>query len=126
MRANVGLMTLVMAALPSLVRGQEKPWELVGELVSIEDGDDKPVRLADVKLTVREFFRKGTTDDQGLFVIQMPATAKPGVPVRLLHDKAGYEIFFPYRGAQPLPAVTTPRAVVEVRMLPKGSKRWWT
>src|SRR5262249_41921448 len=64
--------------------------------------------------------------DQGLFVIQMPGAAKPGQEVTLRHDKDGYEMFSPYKGLQRLPAISTPPAVVEVRMLPKGSKRWWT
>src|SRR4051794_27533819 len=98
MKARFALAMTLLAALPQSVAGQEKPWELVGELVSIEDGDDKQVPLANVRLTVREFLRSGTTDDQGLFVTQLPAVAKPGQEVTLRHDKAGYEIFFPYRG----------------------------
>ena len=117
---------LAMISPSAAVPGEDKAWKLVGELVSIEGGDDKPIRLAKVRVTVREFSRSGTTDDQGLFVIEMPAAAGPGQEVALRHDKDHYEVFFPYRGRLTLPAAATPPAVVEVRMLPKGSKRWWT
>ena len=60
------------------------------------------------------------------FAEAIPAVARPGQEVTLRHDKAGYEVFFPYRGLQRLPDIKVPPAVVEVRMLPKGSKRWWT
>ena len=69
MRNGTILLALLLTTLPSATaRGQDKAWSLVGELVSIEDGDDRPVELAHVRLTVREFSRDGTTDDQGLFV----------------------------------------------------------
>src|SRR4051794_18569616 len=125
MKPAIPVLVLLVASVPfGPVHAQDKPWELVGQVFSIEDGEDQPVKLARVKLTVREFLRSGLTDDQGLFLVQMPADAKPGQEVVLLHNKDGYEIFSPYRGAQRLPAAGPPPPVIEIRMLPKGSKRW--
>jgi tetratricopeptide (TPR) repeat protein len=127
MKPATPLLALLLTAFPpATCVGQNKPWDLVGELVSIEDGDDKPIKLANIEVTVREYLRSGTTDDQGRFVIQLPAAAKPGQEVTLRHDKDKYEIFSPYRGALRLPAPGNPPPVIEIRMLPKGSKRWWT
>src|SRR5262249_37765045 len=77
------------------------------------------------KVTVSNYGRDGRTDDHGVFVIQMPIEARYGQQVILDHDKAGYGILFPYRGLQLLPAITSPPSVIEVRMLPHGSPRWF-
>jgi tetratricopeptide (TPR) repeat protein len=125
MRNVILLLTPLLAILPcGTVRAQDKPWDLVGQVVSIEDAEDLPIKLANVRLTVREFSRTGLTDDQGQFVIQMPAVAKPGQEVSFSHDQDQYEIFHPFRGLQRLPAPSNPPPIIEVRMLPKGSKRW--
>src|SRR5690349_16620397 len=114
MKVITALFGLLLVTYPAAARLQERPWELVGELVSIEDGDDRPTRLAFVSLSVREFPSNNTTDDRGLFAIRLPAEAKPGQEVRLIHDKAGYEIFFPYGGFQRLPERKDPPAQVVV------------
>ena len=48
----------------------------------------------------------------------------PGQEVTLRHDKKGYAICSPLFGKQRVPAV--PTEVVEIRMLPEGSKLFWT
>ena len=127
MRTVISLLTLLLLTLPAArVQGQEKPWNLVGQVVSIEEGEDKPIKLAKVRLTIREFLRNGLSDDQGLFIVQLPADAKPGLEVVFLHNKDKYEIFSPYKGSQRLPPPSNPPSVIEIRMLPKGSKRWLT
>jgi len=125
MRTVIPLLTPLLVALPfGTVRAQDKPWDLVGQAVSIENGENLPIKLARVKLTIREFLCSGQTDDEGIFIVRMPANAEPGQEVVFQHDKDGYEIFFPYRGYQRLPAPGNPPPVIEIRMLPKGSKRW--
>jgi hypothetical protein len=94
--------------------------------VSIEDGVDRPIKLVRVILTIREFSCSCETDDQGMFVISLPADAKPGQEVVFMHSKNNYEIFFPYRGALRLPAPGSPPPVIEIHMLPRDSMRWWT
>ncbi len=127
MRTVIPLLTPLLVALPfGTVRAQDKPWDLAGQVVSIENGENLPIKLARVKLTIREFLCSGQTDDQGFFIVRMPADAKPGQEVVFLHDKDGYEIFFPHRGYQRLPAPGNPPPVIEISMLPKGSKRWWS
>ena len=71
MRTVISLLTLLLLTLPAArVQGQEKPWNLVGQVVSIEEGEDKPIKLAKVRLTIREFLRYGLSDDQGLFIVR--------------------------------------------------------
>ncbi len=125
MRTAMPLLTpLLVISLFGTVRAQDKPWDLAGQVVSIEDGEEQPVKLAKVTVTVRDFLRSGRTDNRGLFVMQLPADAKHGQEVVFLHDKDNYEIFHPFRGAQRLPAQGSPPPFIEIRMLPKGSKRW--
>jgi tetratricopeptide (TPR) repeat protein len=125
MRNAAFLLTPLLVTFPfGSLKAQDKPWDLVGQVVSIEDGDDRPVKLARVGLTVCEFFRNGLTDDQGLFAIQMPAEAKPGQEVHIIHTKDNYKIFSPYRGRLRLPAPNNPPPFSEIHMLPVGSKRW--
>ena len=73
MKARIALAMTLLAALPRAAVAQDKPWELVGEVVSIENGDGKPIKQANVTVRVREFLRSGRTDDQGVFV----STANP-------------------------------------------------
>src|SRR4051794_30065402 len=99
MRSYTPAFTLLLASLPfGPVHAQDKPWNLVGHVVSIEDGEELSINLVRVKLTVSPFHRDGLTDDRGTFVIPMPADAKPGQEVVFLHNKDKYEIFSPYKG----------------------------
>ena len=126
MRTVISLLTFLLLTLPAArVQGQEKLWNLVGQVVSIEEGEDKPINIAKVRLTIREYLKYGLSDDQGIFIFELPADAKPGLEVSFSHDKKNYEIFSPYKGRQRLPTLNPP-SIIEIRMLPKGSKRWWS
>ena len=93
-------------------------------MFSIENGEQAPQFFPNVQMTLREFGASGLTNDQGLFRIQLPVNVLSGQEVTLRHDKKGYAICFPLLGKQLIPAdLTRP---VEIRMLPEGSKLFWT
>ena len=98
--------------------------ELHGEVFSIENGEQSPKFFRDVQVSIREFGASCLTNDQGLFRIGLPAHVLPGQEVTLRHDKKRYAICSPLLGKQLIPADLT--RLVEVRMLPEGSKLFWT
>ena len=93
-------------------------------MFSIENEEHAPQFFPNVQMTLREFGASGLTNDQGIFRIQLPENVLSGQEVTLRHDKKGYAICIPLLGKQLIPAdLTRP---VEVRMLPEGSKLFWT
>ena len=125
MRTACTLLALTLLTLPSApALGQNVLRELHGEVFSIENGEQAPQFFPNVQMTLREFGASGLTNDQGLFRIQLPVNVLSGQEVTLRHDKKGYAICFPLLGKQLIPAdLTRP---VEIRMLPEGSKLFWT
>ena len=125
MRTACTLLALTLLTLPSApALGQNILRELHGEVFSIENGEQAPQFFPNVQMTLREFGASGLTNDQGLFRIQLPVNVLSGQEVTLRHDKKGYAICFPLLGKQLIPAdLTRP---VEIRMLPEGSKLFWT
>ena len=125
MRTACTLLALTLLTLPSApALGQNVLRELHGEVFSIENGEQAPQFFPNVQITLREFGAGGLTNDQGLFRIQLPVNVLSGQEVTLRHDKKGYAICFPLLGKQLIPAdLTRP---VEIRMLPEGSKLFWT
>jgi tetratricopeptide (TPR) repeat protein len=104
--------------------GQDADRELRGELFSIENGEHNPRFFPGVQVTVRESGNSALTNDQGRFRLRLPSSVLPGQEVTLRHDKKDYAICSPLFGKQLVPAV--PTTVVEIRMLPAGSKLFWT
>src|SRR5271157_5283244 len=125
MRTACTLLALTLLILPSApALGQNVLHELHGEVFSIENGEQAPQFFPNVQMTLREFGAGGLTNDQGLFRIQLPVNVLSGQEVTLRHDKKGYAICHPLLGKQLIPAdLTRP---VEIRMLPEGSKLFWT
>src|SRR5271157_5629094 len=125
MRTACTLLALTLLILPSApALGQNVLHELHGEVFSIENGEQAPQFFPNVQMTLREFGAGGLTNDQGLFRIQLPVNVLSGQEVTLRHDKKGYAICVPLLGKQLIPAdLTRP---VEIRMLPEGSKLFWT
>src|SRR5208337_3282370 len=118
----LALTLLTLLSAPAL--GQNVLHELHGEVFSIENGEQAPQFFPNVQITLREFGASGLTNDQGLFRIQLPVNVLSGQEVTLRHDKEGYAICHPYLGKQLIPAdLTRP---VEIHMLPKGSKLFWS
>jgi tetratricopeptide (TPR) repeat protein len=122
-RTDLTLTVLWLAWLSSPSLGQSGPRELRGELFSVENGDQAPKLLPGVQVTLREYGNSDVTNDSGLFRIPLPVGAQPGQEVTLRQDRKGYVICAPLYGKQILPAEGK---LVEVRMLPEGSKLFWT
>ena len=125
MRTACTLLALTLLTLPSApALGQNVLRELHGEVFSIENGEQAPHFFPSVQITIPECGVSGLTNDQGLFRIQLPVNVLSGQEVTLRHDKKGYAICVPLLGKQLIPAdLTRP---VEIRMLPEGSKLFWT
>src|SRR4051812_1817496 len=125
MRSAFVLIIVAMAWFrPASTLAQPADRELRGELFSIEDGEQTPKFFANIKVIIPEFGAAGVTGDQGLFRIKLPAVVLPGQEVTLRHDKKGYVICSPLFGKQVVFA--DPAKLVQVRMLPEGSKLFWT
>ena len=118
--------TLLWLALPLLgltpvpAAAQTAGLELRGVVFSIEDGQADRKYLPNVLVTVIEFGASGRTNDQGSFRVRLPAGVLPGQDVTLQEDQKDYYILLPVLSKLRVPA--TPAQVVEVSMLPKGSK----
>ena len=97
---------------------------LKGQMFSVESGDFSPIPLPGVTITVRETGNSALTNQQGLFRISLGTELHAGHEVTLIHDRVNFAILSPYLGKQQIPDDL--EKVVEVRMLPKGSKLFWT
>jgi len=122
--AHALLIVALILLRPGSTLGQTVIRELHGELFSVEGSEYTPKFFPNVKVIIREFGISGLTDDQGRFRIKLPPGVLPGQEVAIRHDKKGYAICSPLFGKQLIPADST--KVVEVRMLPEGSKLFWT
>lgn len=118
------LIPLLILLEPCSALGQTLVRELRGEIFSTENGEQNPKFFPDVEVTIREFGTRGRTNDQGEFRLRLPSFVLPGQEVTLRHDKKGYAICHPLLGKQRVPAVST--EMVEIHMLPAGSKLFWT
>ena len=96
---------------------------LKGQMFSVESGDFSPIPLPGVTITVRETGNSALTNQQGLFRISLGTELHAGHEVTLIHDRVNFAILSPYLGKQQIPDDL--EKVVEVRMLPKGSKLYW-
>src|SRR5262249_28733873 len=109
---------LGLASIPAAA--QTTGLELRGMVFSVEDGQADRKYLGNVLVTVIEFGKSATTDDQGLFRLRLPAGVLPGQDLTLQEDQKNYYILLPVLSKLRVPA--TPAQVVEVWMAPKGSK----
>jgi tetratricopeptide (TPR) repeat protein len=121
-KAKLVLVVLTLSAAPALA--QDAPRQILGHLTSIEKGEQNPVSLANVLVNIREFERGGLTDDEGKFRISLPPSAYPGQEVTLQTDKDGYRVCAPLLAILFIPPEGA--GAVEIRMLPEGSKLFWT
>jgi tetratricopeptide (TPR) repeat protein len=102
---------------------QAPPRVLMGQLYSVESGEQAKQTLPRITVTLGEFGLNDVTNDTGYFRIALPAGVVPGREVTLEHDKKDYAICSPLFGKQIIPS-DLGRAIV-VQMLPSGSKLFW-
>jgi hypothetical protein len=118
------LISLLILLEPCSALGQPLVRELRGVIFSIENGEQIRKFFPDVEVTILEFGARSRTNDQGVFRVQFTSPVSPGQEVTLQADKKGYAICSPLFGKQLVPAV--PTRMVEIRMLPEGSRLFWT
>jgi len=97
---------------------------LKGRVVLI-DKHDKTSPVEGVDVTLKETGDTVRTKAQGLFRIFIQDSFKAGETVTFLVAKDGYCIQYPLEGEHPIPA-DLGKNVVEIRLLPVGSKKLWS
>ena len=97
MKSRIVLAMTLLTAVARVAVGQDKPWELVGEVVSIEDGDDKPVRLANVTVTSASFYAVAGPTTKGCSSSRCPRPPDPARRSRSATIKTSTR-FFPLTG----------------------------
>lgn len=116
------LYMLLWILLPASLWAQER-W-LRGEVVHLGGNGEK---LPEVNVTVimKQTGERDTTDARGRFRIFLPKAFKAGEKVTLDVDKPDWRIQYPLDGETPIPD-DPQKTLVEVRLLPIGSKLFWT
>ena len=111
---------LLLLAIPDLSYGEH----LKGRVVLI-DKHDKTSPAEGIDVTLEETGDTVRTKAQGLFRMFIPDIFRAGETVTFLVAKAGYCIYYPLEGEHPIPA-DLKKNVVEIRLLPVGSKKFWS
>jgi TPR repeat protein len=122
MNPRIGI-SLLLAALmaPSLgLAGVMLKGKVV--LVGVQD---QASPAAGITVTLEETGDSLRTKAGGLFNLLLPDGFRPGERITLQVGKSGWRIQYPLDGELRVPAATA-RERVEVRMLPVGSRRFWS
>jgi len=123
-RATIAI--VLLACGPRPVPAQDTPFEVHGRLFSIENGEHDPKALSSVSVTIAHLGASGLTDDRGQFRLRIPPRVRlePGHEITVLVDSERYAVWSPIGGKVVITVDHTKD--VEIRMLPKGSKLFWT
>src|SRR5712691_11871802 len=117
----VVLSVLLWVLVPASLWAQER-W-LLGEVIHIgENGEKIPEVNVTVIMNLRDRYN---TDSRGVFRIFLPKAFKAGEKVRLDVEKPEWRIQYPLDGEMQIPD-DPQKTLVEVRLLPVGSKLFWT
>jgi tetratricopeptide (TPR) repeat protein len=108
--------------LPGFLSAQER-W-LRGKVVSIDEHEQKKPEV-NITVTMLETGDADNTNSLGLFRIFLKTIFKPGEKVTLVIDKPDWRIRYPLEGEARIPAELA-KELVEVQLLPVGSKLFWT
>ena len=117
-RRHIVLSMLVWVLVPGVLCAQER--SLKGIVVGMGEQGERPPEKG-LKVTIQATGDSTVTDVQGMFRLFLPAIFKAGEKVTLLVDKHGWCIQYPLEGEARVPADLL-KDVVEVRLLPAGSK----
>ena len=94
-----------------------------GKVVRLSEHEEK---MPEVNITVAlETGNTGNTNSLGVFRIFLKDIFKSGEKVTLVIDKPGWRIRYPLEGETRIPA-DLDKELVEVQLLPVGSKLFWT
>src|SRR5262245_46501123 len=121
MHRRVVFSVLLWVLVPASLWAQER-W-LRGEVIHIGENGEK---IPEVNVTViMNLTDRSNTDSLGAFRISLPKAFKAGEKVRLDVDKPNWRIQYPLEGEAQIPD-DPQKTLVEVRLLPVGSKLFWT
>ena len=122
MHRRVVLHVLLWVLVPTSLWAQER-W-LRGEVIRIGGNGEK---LPEVNVTVimKQTGDRDTTDSRGRFRVFLPNIFKAGEKVILDVEKPDWRIQYPLEGETQIPD-DLQKTLVEVRLLPVGSKLFWT
>ena len=122
MHQRVVLFVLLWVLVPTSLWAQER-W-LRGEVIRIGGNGEK---LPEVNVTVimKQTGDRDTTDSRGRFRVFLPKVFKAGEKVTLDVEKPDWRIQYPLEGETQIPD-DLQKTLVEVRLLPVGSKLFWT
>jgi hypothetical protein len=120
-RRCLALCMLSCMLLPELLSAQER-W-LLGRVVGIGEHGEEVIEVG-----IQVSLKTGDptqTDLLGNFRIFLKSIFKPGEKVTLVVDKPGWRIRYPLKGEARISA-DLDKELVEVQLLPVGSKLFWT
>jgi hypothetical protein len=121
MRRCLSLCMCFCMFLPGILAAQERWFQ--GKVVSIGEHGEK---ILEVGIPVSlETGEPTSTDSLGKFRIFLKDIFKSGEKVILVIDKPGWRIRYPLEGKARIPADLA-KDLVEVQLLPVGSKLFWT
>jgi len=122
MHRRLVLYVLLWVLVPASLWAQER-W-LRGEVIQIGGNGEK---LPEVNVTVimKQTGDRDTTDSRGRFRVFLPNAFKAGEKVILDVEKPDWRIQYPLDGETQIPD-DLQKTLVEVRLLPVGSKLFWT
>ncbi|MBM3224340.1 MAG: TIR domain-containing protein, partial [Candidatus Tectomicrobia bacterium] len=114
--------TVLLCCLPPTVQAQER-W-LRGEVFHLgEHGEKRPD--SNVTVIMKHSGDRSPTDARGLFRVFLPKAFKAGEKVTLDVEKPDWRIHYPLDGEVRIPD-DLQKTLVEIRLLPVGSKLFWT
>lgn len=123
MHRRVVFYVLLWVLVPASLWAKEPTRWLRGEVSHIGENGEK---IPEINVTViMNLMDRSTTDSFGSFRILLPEAFKAGEKVRLDVDKPDWRIQYPLDGETQIPD-DRQKAPVEVRLLPVGSKLFWT
>jgi hypothetical protein len=122
MRRCLALCMFFCLLLPGFLSAQER-W-LRGKVVRIGEHGEKIIEV-NITVVIEGQGNPRNTNSQGEFRIFLKDIFKAGEKVTLVIDKPGWRIRYPLEGEARIPA-DLDKELVEVQLLPVGSKLFWT
>ena len=121
-RRHIVLCAVLVLVAPDALMAKNR--FLKGQVLLVEQHDQTTPAVG-VTVTIKERGDSVRTLAQGLFHIFLPDAFKPGDRVTLLVDKKDWVIQYPLDGEARIPA-DLEKDLVEVRLLPAGSRKLWS
>ena len=121
-RQKIAIVPLFFAFCISAFAQQRR--ELKGEVFIVGENGEK-IPQAKLIVTLKETGNSDDTNDHGLYFIALPDYYKPGEKTTLVIDKLGWRVRYPLDGEVSIP-YNLEKEIVEIELLPVGSKLFWT